>query len=412
MKRLVFIAIMLVMVVFLCSCSNNLKYDVDVIEDDTSKGKDRIFKNTVEFSYIEDSDGIDKVEALGQNGNQTYLGVYNGQLYLLRNKPICRFNTITGNKTYICPDPLCTHKTVDCPFYSFCNDFYFWGNSVFYTQDYQDKNYEWVRTVVEYNMSIGTKKVLRNREEGFYAPNMVFYGDGYYYTDIIRDKDTNKYKHSFCYQNTLTKEITVLDTQKVWRYNPRMAFDDKLYIYDLVDNKLIYRDLKTGEDYDVCDNASGMFKCDGYFICTKYDSATNRQEIIRCNYDGSEQQSLGVTDAKYIYVTNNYIYYTTENYVQTKVDENGKPFYVNMGDICRMKHDGTGKETVFEPDIEEGKYCFWIDDYIVMGRYIYAQYHWLDVIDGETVVGKSFDSKSYVRYDTVTGERYYIDFTR
>ena len=77
-----------------------------------------------------------------------------------------------------------------------------------------------------------------------------------------------------------------------------------------------------------------------------------------------------------------------------------------------MKHDGTGKETVFEPDIEEGKYCFWIDNFVVLGRYIYAQYHWLDVIDGETVVGWSFDSKSYVRYDTVTGERYYIDFTR
>ena len=70
----------------------------------------------------------------------TQLQYYNGSLYFYKGHSsfflnqasgvFSRYNIETGNVTSVCPDPLCTHNTQDCPFAGRIPIFIVHGNTI------------------------------------------------------------------------------------------------------------------------------------------------------------------------------------------------------------------------------------------------------------------------------------------
>ena len=408
----------------LCSCSGDLEYFYDYGE--YTPGDVQM------FTYEENGDGVDGIVPLGRINAQTSIAVYNDELYFIAKNDadksvsagytLYRYNPKTGNITYVCADPTCTHSTYDCPFYGIVTscEFYIADDSVYYWQQYtyindrpgelEPNDSTEISCFPEYNMKTGTYKNLRDTDSSSQTAGMVIYNGVCYYNDYVKDEKTDEWHDYFCSQDTKTGKITEYGVE----YTPDMAFDGKLLL-SAPDDSMYYLDTDTGEIHDGIGESCLYYKTDDGFIYI------NDRELKSCAPDGSGEKDLGVSGISYFYVTENYIYYTVqEDTVMIRVPKSGGIYgssdktshqlkSVDVPTIYRMKRDGSEKTEIWRPDIEENSSFFLPEDFVVLGRYIYCDctsYEYDEEYDVWDIV---YPSHRFIRYDTETGEIYRIN---
>ena len=421
-RYMIAIIITVTVAIALFSCGDNLDYntpDVTDTEDiDNTQGvvsdgyTERQFVNTSEYTYISNEDNTEGIIMPSVIDNDSKISVYNDELYFMIDKSIIRFNPETYNITGLCPDPLCNHFTLDCPFYFFDHTFgfYIYDNEIYYHQHYptydenRRENDKEVNEVVKYNLENGVKTSLRDITANMYSPNMIFYEDSCYYVDITYNDEKKIYEYAICKQDLNTLKIDTIYSDDVWTYTPSMAYDGKLYIYNSIDNSYFYKNIVDGTDTEVINNAGSVFKCDNYFIYKNTDG-----EICKCDLNGNNIESLNIDNVDYMYITNNYIYYMQKLYKPIGVNERGDTISINLSPIYRTNHDGSDVTVIFTPDYESD-YFYTMNRFIVQGRYLYSTYDWFDKYNNVWMGNTSKNTDSFIRYDTITKEVYYINF--
>ncbi len=407
------------------SCRNDLDYTVVTKDSLDNGGTDTaaLFVNGSAFSYVDDDDSTDSVISVPAVTCNSHMAIHDGQIYYAGKTSLCRYDIKTGNITYVCPDPLCDHKTAECPFYGIDGSYgvYFSDSDILYKQSYSiiDKNGEAsdVSRVVKYDTENDELTVLREINSDLIVSGMVVDGSSCFYIDTVYDEETNEYTFAFCRQNTDTLTTEIIESDE-WKYSPMMSCGGKLYISDMMNSDLICRDVTTGEEYTVASNVGYKYKCDDGFIY----STENGGEVRVCDENGENNKSLGVNGVSYLYVTEKYIYYTLDMPKEIVFGDDGyrdgyreETGTVNISPIYRMDHDGTDVRKVFVPYREGDGSFYTLGSFIVSGRYIYSSFNRYTSAEndsGETVwsAGTSLNNNVMIRYDTETGDIYFIDF--
>ncbi len=411
----------------LCSCGGDLEYFYDYGE--YTPGDIQM------FTYEESGDGVDGIVGVSRNVTTTHISIYNGELYFTAKNDadksvsagytLYRYNPKTGNITYVCADPTCTHGTYDCPFYGIDAgyEFYIEDDNIYYRQQYSfyaddysedvsSDTYTKVNGFAMYNMKTGEYKWLRDNDSSYLLLDMVVHNGVCFYIDTLNDEKTGEWHDYFCSQDTKTGKITEYGIE----YTPDMAFDGKLLL-SAPDNSMYCLDIDTGEIHEGIGESCLYYKTDDGFIYVDDDG------LKSCAPDGSGEKALGVgiDDLGYYYVTENYIYYTVrEDTVMIRVPKSGGIYgssdktshqlkSVDVRTVYRMKHDGSEKTEIWRPDIEENSSFFLPEDFVVLGRYIYCDCTSYDYDEEYDVWDIGLPDHRFIRYDTETGEIYRIN---
>lgn len=191
------------------------------------------------------------------------------------------------------------------------------------------------------------------------------------------------------------------------------AFDGKIYFYDKIKEITYSYDVETGEEREVLNDGGNFFKVGDKLIYSRIND-DGSTDIMSCNVDGSGKELIMSSEKNIVHmvVTNQYIYYGINETIikgayEYRPDEKVE---INAATIYRIKHDGTGKETVFVPTSTENEHFFLYKYFTVQGRYIYSIYQYSKIEDGlfvDTVY--SPNTRTICRYDTETGETYYLN---
>lgn len=409
--------IMILLYIMLCltSCDNKMQYidNETEIDETIEKAEDDKF----EYTYSDDS--YVKYNSVNLSNQFQY---YDGCLYFNKGT-LMRYNCETGNITTVCSDPLCDHKSYDCPFFMM-NPFVVYKDRVFFRRvnvfdDYTEQ--------MSYNISTAALKVhekIDSMNGGEYLKQILIDNYRYYY-DYKQKDETSEPEAVICRMNLDTGKIETVsgDLQKdeLDYYIPYtqiflFTVDSRVYF---TDGKIIFStdlDLKNRTDH-ITGKFPGDVYTDGEYIyySQKQDETT---DIYRMKFDGSDNTYI-VTVSTYSswQFTEKYIYYQTPDVVDIgKVRISGYAsdrVELHGSEIRRCRHDGSGDELVykFEGDMANCR----IFGYTVYGNYIYGDYQeWIDkdgngvFEEGENYSNYNDPDYKFMRIDVTTGEIYYI----
>lgn len=415
MKKYIFCLIILALI--LTSCENDLIYDLG---EDTKAESGIKTENDKPFSYIESEDSCDGIIAAGNPGKDSYIYTYTGDTIYFHMGKIYSYNEKTGDVKLMCNDPVCDHSSYECPMCGCTNidAFYMLGNNIFFREQYMHWNGDdvvHVNQYVKYDLENNLKTVLEEIDEGdsMSTPQMAFYGDYRYYNDLTYDEDENKLIAVFKKQNINTGDFEILKESVGIEITPMGAFDGKIYFYDNPKEITYSYDVETGEEREVLNDGANFFKVGDKLIYRRIND-DDSTDIMSCNVDGSGKELIMSSEKNIVHmvVTNQYIYYgINETVIKGAYDYRpDEKVEINAATIYRIKHDGTGKETVFVPTSTENEHFFLYKYFTVQGRYIYSIYQYSKIEDGlfvDSVFSRNI--RTICRYDTETGETYYLN---
>lgn len=397
------------------------------------------------FGYIENDDEPYSYNAISGLSELKY---YEGCIYFFNGgssvgrgnySTVYRYNVATGNLTTVCPDPLCSHDIVDCPFYGIAPLFFVYNNNIYYKRSYGIYYYEkneysgYYADFVAFNLETSKIRQYFKYTETQFVPMMgkeLYVGNyRFYYEFVNDDKNLKSYfnihrvnlddgsivilkQDNLINPNAVTA-ISISDTL-LFSVNYKIYFTDGSCVYstdydmfnrqDIINGKFIYDDIYTDGEYIYWGESEDL-------------DNINLQTLYRAKLDGSGEKSpLGIKTASW-QLTQKYIYYL--NPQETIIGKNrieqrpGSEIVLNNNEIRRAAHDGLSNEAVFT--LIQDDTNFEIYSYTCVGNYIYAAYHTYtdknnDGAFDDSEYYQSTDEKTYsiLRIDVTTGDTYYI----
>jgi hypothetical protein len=396
----------------------------------------------LDFSYSESDDNVILYNAY----NSTNIFQYeDGYIYFNNGGPagsilstLMRYNTSTGNITYVCPDPLCNHDTPDCPLYGIIGTFIINKNIVYFncrynylvrksdgTPDYYKKFFGFVSYDIENNK----RTVLEEYEDTLISgrPFDIFIENYHYYYKNVYYEESNNYKITICRRNLITNEVMMLDDISLQGVTTIMLFTLNNRIY-FSDGRSIFSTDYAGNDYQTLINGKfDIAYTDGQSIyyrsklndTTQFSQSKDVYTVHRVDFNGKNDIDLNLCTKNFA-ITEKFIYYIA--YDEQIIGKNGikgrsgENIVLTGSEIRRCNHDGSDNICVFrfEGDMANCQ----LSDFplTVIGNYIYSSYEkWTDINgDGTFVDGElynSIDRKTYniMRIDVNLGDVYYIE---
>lgn len=387
--------------------------------------------DTQEFSYRDNSDTW--LHTQSSNAKASKLVGYGDYLYYKDSKSLAKYNVKTGVKTYLCGDPICSHKTKECPLYGY-TDFgavpLFYGDKLYYFVDYDEGVYingifdhvKYVNNLSCYDISNQKHQIILDD----FLVNIVEYivfENRFYYYQPYQDEQGN-YIYYLNYVNLDTGAVTEkllladLDGRQpnniVTAYNGQLYFASylygELYSYDISNFSTKTMLYKAPDGYNIA-----HISCEGesfYFVIQNSD----KSEQKLCRFDSAKNETTVLysfaSPLSYVYYTHSYAYYTydekktigtTADTKENIILPDSKIYRISLSDKSPTE------EFIFE--FTDSMSMFSIRNFVVCGNYIYAFYiSWMP--SGDTLVStdgySSIDDRVIMRIDIETGEIYYI----
>jgi len=307
----------------------------------------------------------------------------------------------TGEKHYLCPDPLCSHKAEEGCLFVDIFQFYISNNRLYTTRRINNGiNPYPVETIIEIDLEQNTVRELFQCDSeydyiGFTSleDNKIYFT---YTKETLRTEDENG---DIVTEDELTKMYLDLDTEKVYineansytyeTYSLLYKNNNDIYGIDQINNRIIMTD----SDYK---NEEVIFDYDEWYSIADAYFDKNTEELYFClasiniidahmDYTDAEEGAIYVIDKENnvrklemptekitsFRLTKNYIYYTTYDPINFGMSVRGYDCVVeDSGKIYRVSRDDTtSPELVFDA---KGEMFF--ESYIVMGDYLYIRY--------------------------------------
>ena len=337
-----------------------------------------------------------------------------------------RLNLETGNVTSVCPDPLCTHDSPDCPLYG-TNGFiapddasilarrmYSATEDTITGQEISER----VNQIMRFEPGTGKRIVLEELgTQGGFSPE-VYAGKYRFYNAQIYD-DEGEWIGGLARMDLGNGKTELLFDGYHWLLFEKdgrvwVSDGDGFYSFEAEAASPALRREFGGASAEAGEYAS--FSTDGRNL---YVTEFQKKEVRVLPMDGSAETVVTVDFADYnyrLYPTENWLYYfsgkTTvigdarvSGYASDKVELYGTEFR-------RCRADGSEDTGVFR---FEGEYASFRPIHIaVAGRYLYCTYSWWEDPDGDGVFrdgGQHYsfpvnghDNCSLLRIDCETGE--------
>jgi len=271
-----------------------------------------------------------------------------------------RYNIETGNLTYVCGDPLCSHMTEECAFgggiqfFTIVDDRVICRRTLFLGAGDNPFQNEYMT----YNMQTMESSRLLECHPNDYATqlSMVFH-DGYWYYWQILAKETEtgefEYTNGIVKMDLQTGDVVYLSQEKDIDVNTVICvIDDRLYFSDA--KSIFSTDLNMDDKQVLVEGTfvGNAFDTDGTFLYygePVFDANGDKtQEVILHRYDlaSGEHMLMDITARKSRwYLTEKYLYYIVPPEAKTEEDVG---MGSGQGSIWRCRHDGSEKEKVFD----------------------------------------------------------------
>jgi len=318
---------------------------------------------------------------------------------------LMRYNIKTGNVTYVCPDPLCMHGTIECPFAGHFSHFAVIDRKILYRKRIRlstaNPRVDPPQNLIQYCM-FDTKKMeysvlLEHPVDGqttnFFR--LLYHKDMWYTTDWNISAETGETVKNIRQLNTKTGEAVLVNNEDFSYNNMLFILNDRIYFSDpasIFSTDLNLRD-KTVHAEDRF--ASGMFETNGesvFYGETVSQTLPDESKVIFSNLYSYHLQTGEKTDLEiqtnpdHWFITDKYIYYMPVE--PSGVKGAGSPF--NCSGVWRCHHDGTGKEKVFDLyRYEEGAelpgIIFQLWDPVVVDNVMYSLFGMWEDLNGNGI---------------------------
>jgi hypothetical protein len=256
---------------------------------------------------------------ISDGGNMIF---YQDCLYYYDNLTLMRYNINTQNISFVCEDPLCDHKTIECPFYGAERDFHIYKNKIYFLRLIFDGK-EAVLNYVCYNMNDSKLSIVDTYPEtdsGWDISCYELFTDNYrYYYKQVFNESSKKWEMKICRMDLSEKYSTIYSdednvgvfaTRLIFNINDRVYFTDGKAIWstalDFTDKKFLFEG-----------KFNGLIKTDGNYIyySVKINKAFNYigtntvYTIHRINLDGTNDIDLHVETTDNWVLTDNSVFY-------------------------------------------------------------------------------------------------------
>ncbi len=398
------------------SCSPPSGLPQELIGDNSEQVPFFIEQFPLVFSYSEPANATEDPANIKQ-GQQIELfsniQIYDNLLYVyLTGSSMLRFNPTTGNVTYVCQSPTCSHKTQACPFIGLdSSSFRIYDNKIYFSaiknmRSDRGDGFGYYIYDLE-NMSVAVSPA-KHSESTLRMGEVLITSDGQqYYYDCIYQPECDSYAYNICKYDPSTGATTTLGEPE----------DANTVLIDKIDGVLYYLDGIGLGIYNEADGtktelyhgfAGNVGHDDTYFYFRD-----NNNLLYRIPIGESKAEQLTDFPVRYYYITDKYIYFKIEESVILSSSLTDKTYDIGSQTIYRMAKDGSGKETVFEfNDRLAAMNC---DYFVVLENYIYSKFYYWDVQTGNVIESNTksqLGGNAYlIRIDLTTKDVYFIDMT-
>ena len=414
--KTLYIVIGMLLILSCASCSDDPYYYPEIVTPE-----DESMDELLKFSYKHINDPPLKY----QNNTNAYIGFYEDNLYIKSKSVFYRINPLSGYKTTVCPDPICSHETETCPVYSIASAFCV-HEGVFYFDKLTMAETETKESISAFDLSSSKISTVYDRTQCSkqYIRMMIYEDYLYFYKSYYVGEDDNKKIIS----DIAGVNLKTGDVIDVIKYDTSV-FDhliggDGGYLFLCNPTGGIFR-IKAGESLPSKEYLYSFDKSDllnyapdrmalknGYIYY--YTSSNDSTDFWRIPTSGGEPQNF-VSDngikADYCFYTQNYIYYSAITQKKIGVID-GEDLMCDIYDIRRVSYENGSCEEVFRDFPEEYDTYSLSGGYIVSGNYIYTHtWDWGELKDKYTDSDCRYDSGYsgvIARIDIETGEIRYI----
>lgn len=323
-------------------------------------------------------------------------------------------------------DPLCDHKTHECPYFRFAGrvnikDGYAYFNQLYDIFNKEGQVVKKVNRYVKVNVNTNEVDVLQELNGDINYNRLVsdLYTDThYYYFDLVEpEKESDSISITLMRKNLKTDEIETVKELGAQAYFLITYIDGKIYWYDPVLQKFMYSenedDLSDAVEFFSAPDVIAPTYSDGYIIYSVHEDMANRaNDIWIYSMDSGEAKNLAhATDILYI-ITEKYIYYMNETQ-KVKIGvhpRTGEDVYMMDSSIWRVNRNTGAKEKMFRlGDIAPGNV---IDNFYVSGNYIYAIYSTPNSDNNDVISSVYAPGGGHIlRINITTKELYLIELT-
>ncbi|MGI6744534.1 MAG: hypothetical protein ACOX4O_12880 [Eubacteriales bacterium] len=438
--------VLFIISIALISCENTLKYPEDNLREPFETISDSAAVSG--YTFIESDDMPLTCNAIrGTNVLQYsdgYLFFHNNYgrdvLNFPANRTLMKYNVMTGNLTSVCPDSLCLHNTIECPFYAMFKTMYVFDGNIAYAQLYS-KNDPFIDYLMEgqfmlYNLQSGKATVRNKIQTNNYSENgeILCVDNFVLYYESVYNEELDEWMDGIYKWNTENNTVELLhienqtnNSESDYPYARVCEFlftlDSRIYF---TDGAVIFSTDSNFEDRK--EHINGRFVLDvitdGKYIYygVPVNDGSYVQSLHRVDFDGKNDIDLNIEAQKgNISITSKYIYY--KKYDEISIGKNrvsgyyGDNIVLYNSEIWRSDHNGENHELVykFEGDMKNHR----ILHEIYVGNYIYGLYNcWKDpnndgvFEDGDNYFSATADEYKIMRIDVNTGDIYIIDGIR
>ncbi|MBE6551397.1 MAG: DUF5050 domain-containing protein [Ruminococcaceae bacterium] len=411
MKRTILIVIS---AIFVLSCFSCTRQELPYLSEEMTKNDG--FSQV--YSYTPTDDGLENVIFSGVYMASNDLYYNDGNMYLCSADMYYKIDLETGRLTTLCKDPVCNHKTWECPLHGQTSYFYVFGKD-FISRQYTLIGGERLLTLNHFDIEKSVRKVLHNfnMNSSKLIENRTLYNDELLFVDVIKDEKTEEYIYSLCAVNIRTGKKRVM-VRDAWRITPLMADEGGVYYSDLKEQYYFYARNNDLDDREILPFYAVAF----YLVGDKIIYEDKDGCLIYSDRDGKNKINLNIKGVDDFFVTDNYVYYRYEG--KTNIGKMltrtgpGKTEEVtielNMNSIYRCSHDGSNVEEVIrfhdgEP-LEAGETVYYSQNMFILSGYYYTGLLSYTMGEDGYLTGDRGDDKcrNYLRINIETGEKYII----
>lgn len=389
-------------------------------------------ENENAFTYTESSDAwLANQPSLTLLSRMFGVGDY---LYYKNNISLIRYNTTTGNKTYVCSDALCTHNTQECPFYGY-DDFgkaaILYNDMLYYyvyydTPIYIDKTLDHIentRNFMYYNLSTGDSGTILEDFSISVGESIICDNFYYYYQSYQLENDDVKY-----YLNRINLEKNKIDEQLMLAafdgtapYNLIYSDDSNIYFASYALGELFSCPTSNFSEKNIIYQAESGYVMehitfnDSWFYFILRNISTNENSLCRVSVNGDDYNNIYTFDniLRNVYYTESYMYYSFDLLKTIGiVEDTGETLNIPEPSVYRLNYTSNTPSSELAFKFPDDMATYSLNHFIVSDNYIYSFYTtWGELNEKykSTDGRNSEDTREIMRIDITTGDIYYIN---